>query len=187
MKVAITGGIGSGKSFVCERLRNYGIEVYDCDAGAKRLMRNSQQLQERLKRLVGDGVYIKGILQKRVLASYILESGEHAQQVDDIIHPAVAADFMASGLDWLESAIYFDSGFYRRVDIDKVVCVTAPMETRISRIMKRDGITRDKALEWINRQLPQDEVRARSDYEICNDGLQDIDSQLQPIIIKVKK
>lgn len=187
MKVAITGGIGSGKSFVCGRLRNYGIEVYDCDAGAKRLMRNSLQLQERLKRLVGDGVYIKGILQKRVLASYILESGEHAQQVDDIIHPAVAADFMASGLDWLESAIYFDSGFYRRVDIDKVVCVTAPTETRISRIMKRDGITRDKALEWINRQLPQDEVRARSDYEICNDGLQDIDSQLQPIIIKVKK
>ena len=184
-RYVITGGIGSGKSFVCSRLRAAGIEVYDCDAGAKRLMRSSPLLQEELRRLVGEEVYVGGVLQKRVLAQYILESGEHAQRVDDIIHPAVARDFMDSGLHWLESAIFFDSGFDRRVNVDRVVCVTAPRETRISRIMNRDGISRAKAIEWINRQLPQKEVLSRSDYEIVNDGTADIDAQINDLLRKL--
>lgn len=184
-RYAITGGIGSGKSFVCSRLRAAGIEVYDCDAGAKRLMRSSPLLQEELRRLVGEGAYVGGVLQKRVLAQYILESGEHAQRVDDIIHPAVARDFMDSGLHWLESAIFFDSGFDRRVNVDRVVCVTAPTEIRIARIMNRDGISRDKAIEWINRQLPQKEVLSRSDYEIVNDGTADIDAQINDLLRKL--
>ena len=179
---AITGGIGSGKSFVCKRLEALGIKVYDCDAGAKRLMRSSKQLQDELRRLVGEDVYIDNVLQKRILAQYILESNDHAQQVDDIIHPAVARDFITSGLHWLESAIFFDSGFNKRVSIDKVICVTAPLETRIARIMKRDTITRAKAIEWIDRQLPQQEVLSRSDYEIVNDGATDIDQQIKDIL-----
>ena len=111
MKVAITGGIGAGKSFVCERLRLRGIEVYDCDAAAKRLMRTSHELQKELQALVGVDVFVDGILQKAVLAKYILSSEANALAVDDIIHPAVARDFETSGCDWIESAIYFDSGF----------------------------------------------------------------------------
>ena len=182
MKVAITGGIGAGKSFVCERLRLRGIEVYDCDAAAKRLMRTSHELQKELQALVGVDVFVDGILQKAVLAKYILSSEANALAVDDIIHPAVARDFETSGCDWIESAIYFDSGFYRRVKIDKVVCVTAPLEVRISRIMSRDSISREKALEWIARQLPQEEVVRRSDYEIVNDGQTDIDAKVAQIL-----
>ena len=182
MKVAITGGIGSGKSFVCRQLRDFGIKVYDCDDGAKRLLRSSTELQEKLMAVVGRDLYNNGILQKRILAEYILLSNDNAQRIDDIIHPAVAADFQRSGLDWLESAIFFDSGFDRRVHVDKVVCVTAPQEVRIARIMHRDGISRARALEWIGRQLPQDEVVRRSDYEIVNDGVCDLDSQINNIL-----
>ena len=75
MKIAITGGIGSGKSYVCRLLEQRGIQVYDCDAAAKRLMRTSPQLQQDLKRLVGDAVYsAEGELQKPVLAEFILAS-----------------------------------------------------------------------------------------------------------------
>lgn len=182
MKIAITGGIGSGKSFVCKCLNRRGIDVYDCDTAAKRLMRESVVLQRQLRQLVGNSVYAGGVLQKRVLASFILQSNEHAQQVDNIIHPAVAHDFTESGLDWLESAIFFDSGFYKRVPIDIVICVSAPTDVRISRIMKRDGISHDKAIEWINRQLPQDEVRRRSDYEITNDGTNNIEIQIDKLL-----
>ena len=94
----------------------------------------------------------------------------------------MARDFETSGCDWIESAIYFASGFYRRVKIDKVVCVTAPLEVRISRIMSRDSISREKALEWIARQLPQEEVVRRSDYEIVNDGQTDIDAKVAQIL-----
>lgn len=182
MKVAITGGIGSGKSYVCKRLACRGIEVYDCDAAAKRLMRTDTVLQRSLSALVGQDLFPDGVLQKRLLAAYLLQSEANKQAVNAVVHPAVARDFEESGFDWLESAIYFDSGFHARVYINKVVCVTAPDEIRVARIMQRDGIGRDKALAWLASQLPQDEVRCRSDYEIVNDGVADIDIQLEQII-----
>ena len=78
MKIAITGGIGSGKSYVCRLLEQRGIAVYDCDAAAKRLMRTSTTLQQQLKTLVGDAVYsADGVLQKPVLAAFLLASEAH--------------------------------------------------------------------------------------------------------------
>lgn len=184
--VALTGGIGAGKSYVCQLLQDYGIEVYDCDAAAKRLMRTSTPLQKALQQLVGDNVYRDGILQKPVLAQFLLASNRNQKAVNDIIHPAVAADFMQSGYQWLESAIYFDSGFDKRVHADKVVCVTAPTEVRLRRIMERDGISSEKAQEWIDCQLPQAEVVSRSDYEIKNDGLSSVRQQIEHIIHQLK-
>ena len=185
MKIAITGGIGAGKSFVCQWLRKYGLEVYDCDAAAKRLMRSSSMIRSSLIALIGEHVYEQDKLQKRVMAEFILASPDNVQAVNDIVHPAVAADFEQSGYDWLESAILFDSNFHTRIDINKVVCVTAPLETRISRIMRRDGISREKALEWIHRQLPQEEVIRLSNYEICNDGNMDVDLQVRELLKEI--
>lgn len=182
MRIAITGGIGAGKSYVCTLLRGRGIEVYDCDSAAKRLMATSAHIREGLQQLVGPEVYSHGTLQKAVLAAYLLQSEQHKQTVNDIVHPAVAADFISSGLTWLESAILFDSGFDRRVHFDRVVCVTAPRDIRIQRIMARDNISESRALEWINRQMPQERMRQQSDYEIVNDGVCDLDSQINNIL-----
>ncbi|MCR5076570.1 MAG: dephospho-CoA kinase [Prevotella sp.] len=185
MIVALTGGIGSGKSYVCRLLAARGIAVYDCDAHAKQLMRTSRSLQRQLSQLVGGEVFRDGVLQKAVLAQYLLHSEAHAQAVNAVIHPAVARDFERSGLHWIESAILFDSGFHRRIHIDKVVCVTAPVATRVVRIMERDGISREKALEWMARQLPQDEVVSRSDYEIVNDGVRPLGVQVDRILTEL--
>ena len=185
MRVAITGGIGSGKSFVCKRLEAFGIRVYDCDAAAKRLMRTSSALQRDLCRLVGDDVYVDGVLQKQVLAKFLLASEDNKQAVNQIIHPAVARDFECSGYEWLESAILFDSGFDRRIHFDYIVCVSAPLEIRIQRVMNRDGISREKTMEWISRQLPQEEVLKRADFEIVNDGMEDIDEQILIVLNKM--
>ena len=185
MKVAITGGIGSGKSYVCRLLGQRGIDVYDCDAAAKRLMHEDASLQAALRQLVGSDVYINKVLQKRVLASYLLASEAHKQAVNDVVHPAVAADFERSGYDWLESAILFDAAFYRRTHFDRVVCVAAPLEIRVERVMRRDGIPREKALEWIGRQMPQAEVARRSDYVIYNDGSQPLESQIAAMLAAI--
>lgn len=182
MIIALTGGIGSGKSYVCRLLAERGISVYDCDAHAKELMRTFQPLQEQLLALVGDDVFRDGVLQKSVLAAYLLQSEAHVQAVNAIIHPAVAYDFEHSGESWLESAILFDSGFDKRTHIDKVVCVTAPTEERIRRVMARDGISREKSLEWMACQLPQEEVLQRSDYEIVNDGIQALAPQVDHLL-----
>ena len=173
MKIGITGGIGSGKSFVCQRLIARGYEVYDCDSAAKRLMRTSPELQQQMKALVGS-------LEKADIAKFLLESEANAKAIDAIVHPAVFRDFEASGMKWMESAILYESGAYRLVD--KVIVVTAPEEIRIQRVMQRDGITREKAMQWISCQWSQDDVKAHADYEIVNDGQADIDRQIEELI-----
>ncbi len=182
MKVAITGGIGSGKSYLCRQLEKRGISVYDCDSAAKRLMRSSAAIRRGLTALVGSDVYAGEELNKPVLARFLLASESNKQAVNDVVHPAVAKDFLLSGYEWLESAILFESAFSERVHFDHVVCVTAPLEVRISRIMQRDGISRQQALEWIHRQMPQEETRRRSDYEIVNDGERSINEQIDHML-----
>ena len=99
------------------------------------------------------------------------------------MHPAVFRDFIESGLEWMESAIIYESGIHRLVD--RVIVVTAPEELRIQRVMARDEISREKVLEWMSRQLPQEEVRQRADYEIVNDGLTDLNLQLDEILKEI--
>lgn len=185
MKIAITGGIGSGKSYVCGLLRQRGIEVYDCDTAAKRLMLTSDHLKKRLCALIGPDAYTADEqLDKAVVARFLLQSEDNAKAIDAIVHPAVAADFKASGNQWMECAILFESGFERLVDC--VIAVTAPEQIRIERIVRRDGISHEKAQEWLNRQWPQDKVRCHADYEIINDG-RPLKPQLDTILDHIDK
>ncbi len=185
MKIGITGGIGSGKSYVCQRLKAHGIDVYDCDAAAKRLIRTSTTIRQQLTALIGPEVYIGDQLDKAVMTRFLLESEANAKAIDQIVHPAVFRDFEESGMEWMESAILYESGINQLVD--RVIVVTAPEEVRIQRVMQRDAISREKTLQWIQRQWPQEEVRQRADYEIINDGKADIDEQIARLLPILQK
>lgn len=184
-RVAITGGIGSGKSFVCRMLAERGIEIYDCDAAAKRLMRTSSELRARLTGLVGSNLYDGERLNKPVMAQFLLSSDENQRAINAIVHPAVGEDFLRSGMKWMECAILFESGFDKLVDYK--ICVVAPLEIRLQRIMQRDGLTRQKAMEWISKQMPQEEVSSKCDFVIVNDGVADLQQQIENLnnIIKI--
>ena len=187
MKIGITGGIGSGKSYVCRLLEQRGYAVYDCDSAAKRLIRSSPFIRRRLTALIGPETYFKEsgeyILNKKAVAEFLLKSEDNARAIDRIVHPAVFRDFIESGMEWMESAIIYESGIHRLVD--RVIVVTAPEELRIQRVMARDEISREKVLEWMSRQLPQEEVRQRADFEIVNDGLADLNQQLDEILKEI--
>ena len=119
-------------------------------------------------------------LNKAAVAQFLLSSEDNAQAIDRIVHPAVFDDFTASGMEWMESAILFESGIHKLVD--RVVVVTAPDEVRIQRVMQRDGISREKVQEWMQRQWPQERVRQQSHFEIVNDGQSDIDAQIARLL-----
>ena len=142
-------------------------------------------MRQELLNLVGDEVYRGADLQKKVLAKFILASDANKQAVNEVVHPAVANAFIKSGCDWLESAILFESGFHKRVDFDCVVCVSAPLEDRIARIMQRDSLSRDDAQEWVRRQMPQEEIIRLSDFTIVNDGRKNLEEQIEQIIHKI--
>ena len=194
IRTGITGGIGSGKSYVCRLLKERGISVYDCDTEAKRIMVEDADVRRRLTRLIGKEAYLRArakgsgeteySLNKPVIASFLMSSAENSEALEDIVHPAVIDDFLCSGIEWVESAILFESGLDSFVD--RVVVVTAPEEVRIARIMERDGISREKALDWIRCQLPQDYLTSRADHIIVNDGQAPLLPQINAILANTK-
>ena len=172
MRICLTGGIGAGKSYVCRILRERGVEIYDTDNAAKRLIAESPQIRQRLKDLIGG-------IEKQTIAAFLLKSEENKLSINNIVHPAVIEDFLKSGYEWMECAIIYEAHLEQYVD--KIIAVTAPREVRIERIMARDGITREKAEQWIDAQYPQEKVAARADFVIDNDGKKDIKQQIEEI------
>lgn len=182
----VTGGIGTGKSYVCNLLRKRGIDVYDCDSAAKRLMRFSTEIKMKLKTLIGEDAYNDdGTLNKPVIAKYLLESEENKQAINAIVHPVVMKDYLDSGLQWMECAILYEAKLEHYVDI--VIAVSAPYEVRVERIMQRDSLSRERAEEWINKQLPQKQIEERSQYVIVNDGSSSLDAQIDIMLKDIKK
>lgn len=179
-RVAVTGGIGTGKSYVCRLLEMRGIQIYDCDAAAKHLMRHSHTLQARLSELIGEKVADEHGLKKALLSRYLLASEDNQARVNAIVHPAVIDDFLHSGYAWMESAILFESGYSYMVDY--VVSVSCPDRVRMGRICRRDGISMEQAEQWLARQWPQQEVIRRSHYNIINDGTEALAPQIEQLL-----
>lgn len=158
IKLAITGGIGSGKSHVARQMTELlGIPVYDSDSNAKRLNEESAVIRCGLLEMVGPDVYdAQGRLNRQRLAAFLFASEDNARRVNALIHPVVKADFLRWAAEQtapvvaIETALLAESGIDKIVD--RVIRVDAPLETRISRAMQRDGVSREKVLERIARQ-----------------------------------
>lgn len=192
MLIAITGGIGCGKSVVSRLLEVMGYTVYDCDSNAKSLMLKDIQLRESLIRLFGQETYRQdGSLNKPHLSSAIFGNPEALRAMNSLIHPAVAHDLLAkyrvhsNNLFFYESAILFESQFNKLAVPDFVICVSAPLELRIERTMARDKSTRQQILDRIGSQMSQEEKDQLADYVICNDSKQSVIMQTDKIITNI--
>lgn len=187
IRLGITGGIGSGKSYVARLLSDAGFPVYDTDSHAKRLMREHPSIREKLVALLGEEVYLDGQLNKPLLAEYLFAGPENAARINAIVHPVVLCDFQewamqhsASEVVVMECAILYESGFWKAVD--KVLMVYAPEETRLQRAMQRDGATEAQIRSRMQAQLAEEEKGRRADFVVCNDGLSPLQPQLQELI-----
>lgn len=173
--IAITGGIGSGKSVVARVLRNMGFNVYDCDLEAKRLMNSSPIIKQQLTDHFGENIYTHdGFLNKPLLSSIIFNNHEALSIVNSIVHPVVKDDLInwhqsnPLSRSFVETAILVESGMQTMVD--EVWNVTAPLETRIARVISRNSTTRDKVLERINSQSTSLSEITLPVKNIINDG-----------------
>ena len=186
MKIGVTGGIGSGKSYVCRLLaQRWQLPVYDCDSAAKMLMVSSPHIRQQLQELVGDDVYdAGGQLNKGVMSRYLFADAAHVKAVNAIVHPAVKDDFeqwasRQTGDVVMESAILVEAGFAKAVDC--LVVVEAPLALRIQRAMARDGATEEQGRARVRHQMTAEQLRTYADIVIVNDG-RDLLSQLSPIV-----
>ena len=172
--VGITGGIGSGKSTVCNVFRVLGIPVYEADAEAKKLYDLPEVVSE-LKKVFGGHYFSRsGELDKRKFADLIFNDETALQKINDIIHPYVKRNFKEWKKQYRdrpyvlkEAAILFESGSYK--GCDKIITVTAPDEIRINRVVQRDNRTPEQVKKIMGKQWSDSEKIKRSDFVIVND------------------
>ena len=184
-KVGITGGIGSGKSTVCAMLEEMGVAVYNSDARAKELMTTSATLREAIVARFGAECYTSEGLNRGYLAERVFGDAAELAALNNLVHPAVMADFEAwaesqqGSYVVLESAILFEAGLEQRVDV--AVAVLSPEELRIERAMARDGASREQVVARIGRQLSDDERADRAKYAIVNIDLEELREDVEQL------
>lgn len=177
--IGLTGGIGTGKSTVARILRLRGYEVYDCDLEAKRLMDESMEVRRSLRDRWGEDIYsARGELDRRKVAEYVFADRREKAWLDSLVHGLVRDDvkrWVDTHTDYrydtvfVESAILFTSGL---ADICQEVWeVTAPLDIRVKRVMKRSGLTEEQALARVEAQREEQIIcEGRRTLKIVNDG-----------------
>jgi dephospho-CoA kinase len=188
--IGLTGGIGSGKSIVAGLLKTFGFPVYDSDHEAKRIMATSPVVRERLSERWGQEIYSGEKLNKILLSSLLFCNEKNLKFANSVIHPEVMKDFLhwleqyqVCYLTILESAILFESGFDKAVDVK--INVSAPLEIRIERVQKREGVTREAVWARIRNQMTDAERCYKSDYTIINDNYRAVLPQVENIVNKL--
>ncbi len=177
LKIGITGGIGAGKSMVCEMFKVLGIPVFNADDRAKALMASDPEVMDSIRFFFGNEAYLPdGTPNKKFLASQVFGDESKLAQINSIVHPAVARDFerwvdlQKGGLYLIkEAALLVENGSYS--DLDGLITVTAPEEIRITRTLSRDAHRTEADIRSIiSKQLSEDEKVAKSNFVVVNDN-----------------
>jgi len=175
LKIGITGGIGAGKSIICNIFKVLGVPVYNADQEAKDIMHKNAYVRESLKNAFGSEVYREsGELDRKFLSAQVFSNEERLRVLNEIVHPAVIRD----AEEWAEeqqfayslkeAALLFESGSYAKLDF--TILVTAPEHIRISRVVERDQVTPQQVKERISKQMEDEQKIALADFVILNDG-----------------
>lgn len=196
LKIGITGGIGSGKSYVCRIFEGLGYKIYYADQQAKSLMYTDEQLVAEVKDLLGERAYTSdGQLDRAYVGSIVFNDPDKLKALNALVHPAVGRDFYRwyaeipedypHAFVLKEAAIMYESGSYK--DADAVITVYAPKAVRLQRVLDREEISEEAVLARMAQQWPESEKMKRADYTIINDGKHHLLPQIREIIKKYSK
>lgn len=188
--IGLTGGIGTGKTMVAEYFKSLGIPVYVADEESRQLM-TSDNIINALSNEFGKEILENGFLNREKLAQLVFNNPKELQKLNSIVHPEVKKHFD----NWVEkhkiypfivkeAAILFESGSYKYCDT--IITVTAPLETRLQRVMKRDKTDIESVLKRIENQWTDEQRIAKSNYVIHNLSVESTKKQVDEILKKLK-
>ncbi len=183
--VGLTGGIGSGKSTVAKMFEKLGVPIYIADDQAKELMHTNEILKAQIIDLLGPNSYSKGELNRGYIATIVFNDKSKLAGLNALVHPAVAQHFDAwrnrQSANYVikEVAILFENGGHKLCDY--TILVSAPLETRIERVLKRDQVTREQILSRVHNQWDDDQKIPLADYVINNVNINETKGQVYKI------
>ncbi|MEZ4915614.1 MAG: dephospho-CoA kinase [Chitinophagales bacterium] len=179
IKVGITGGIGSGKSYISSMFEKLGVPVYYSDIRAKELMNTSEQVKQQLISTFGAETYKNNQLDRKYLAEIVFNNEEKLELLNNIVHPAVKNDYKK----WCsehqnypytlkEAALLFETGIYK--ELDKTILVHASKDIRILRVMQRDKVSKQAVEARMDKQMDDFAKMDLADYIVHNDGINEV-------------
>jgi len=186
-RIGLTGGIGSGKSYIARVLEKMGYPVYYSDEQAKVLTDTHPEIRAGLISRFGTSIYSEEILNRKELAAHIFKSEPDRIFVNQLIHPVVRADFdrwcaeQHTALVFNEAAILFETGAYKQ--FDATVLVVAPHELRMQRIMERDRCTVEQAEARMKSQWSDEQKMPLATVVITSNGELPLVSQIERAIL----
>lgn len=191
LKIGITGGIGSGKSYVCQILEKMGYAIFYSDLEAKKLMIQNKELIQQIKNIIGEHAYLDNELNKPIIRNFLFQNEVNKEKLNALIHPFVYQEFekWASSIQkeivFNESALLFETGSYKR--FNKTILVTAPEEIRIERLIKRDSLNIGEIKKRFNNQLNDSIKRKKADFIIENDDKKLIIPQINKMLEQIRR
>jgi dephospho-CoA kinase len=189
--VGLTGGIGSGKTSVLQLFINKGIPVYIADIEAKRLMQSDVEIKEKILAAFGGESYQNGKLNRAYLAKMVFKDKKKLHILNQIVHPVVHQDFLhflskqRAPFIIYENAILFENGSNQWCDY--IITVTAPVETRIQRVINRDKVTAQQVKDRMSHQWDEQLKIKQSDFIIENINWETTEKATQEIYEQLLK
>lgn len=189
--VGLTGGIGSGKTSILQLFKNLGIPVYIADIEAKKLMHTDEKLIHAIVAVFGKEAYTDKVLNRAYLAKQVFRDSNKLAQLNAMVHPAVQQDFLrfkdsqTSPFIIFENAILFENGSDALCDY--IITVTAPIETRIERVTKRDTVTPQQVKDRMQHQWNDQLKIDKSDFVIQNINWDDTKKAVEKLYKKLLK
>jgi dephospho-CoA kinase len=182
MVVGITGGIGAGKTFLTQTLKQMGYAVYNSDAEAKRIICQEHEVKEQIIHLLGEQAYTGEHYNTAWVASQVFEDTNKLNRLNDIVHPAVRKDIKRwvqtqktlNQLYFVECAILYESHIDSLCDV--CVAIIAPTQLRIERASQRDQASPQHVEARMHTQLTDEQLCQRADICLTNDGTLPIQS-----------
>jgi len=172
IKIALTGGIGTGKTFVSKQFIDKGVPVFYADEEAKKLY-SSEKVLAFLRDNFGDKVFTNNQLDFSKLSYLVYSNHKNRKKIEHFIHPLVMQEFaewsarQESEIVMMESAIIFEAGLEKH--FDKIIAVDAPFDVRVKRISERNPeLYPSEILQRMESQIPQAEKCRRADVVIWN-------------------
>lgn len=171
--IGLTGGIGSGKTTIANYLQSKGIPVYVSDSEAKKVMEFPDVIEKIIFIFGKEITTTSNKLDRKKLAEIVFNDPIKLKQLNAIVHPEVKKHYekwLQNHQNYLyvvkETAILFESGSYK--DCDIIINITAPIETRIERVIDRDKTTRENVLNRIKNQISDEERNSKSTFVVNN-------------------
>lgn len=193
LKIAVTGGIGTGKSTVCKILQSHGYPVLYADQISKDILATDKIIQKKIAEEFGSDSFKDGKPNTKFLSEKVFSDSQKVKKINSILHPAVInvinkkmdEGLTNSNIVFVEAALIYEANMEDLFDY--VLVVSASEQVKIDRVINSRKMTREDVMKIISNQIPDDKKKSAADFVIENNGTEsDLEKKVKFVLMVIQ-